>query len=679
MSTTNGAAPLEDSTPLQYEIRRLAAELGEAQRALGQYRRLEDILQDRGAALRAILNATTESVLLIGADGVVLTANATGLRRLGLPAEAVIDRPLDTILPAEVAGPRLARLREVVESGLPVQFEDERAGIPFQHSVFPVLDSAGRVTAVAAFTRDLTSHRRAEEAIRLSEGLYRAIGESIDYGVWVSAPDGRNTYTSESFLTLVGMVQEECADFGWASALHPDDAVETLAAWKECVRTGEAWYREHRYRGVDGQWHDVLSRGVPVRDPRGEIRCWAGINLDISRLKRAEEDLRRLTVLLDQRVVERTAELAQAVEALHNQRAQLRALAADLTLTEQRERDRLADFLHSDLQQLLVATRLRAVALGRAPDPQVQADAREILALTEEAISATRTLTRELSPPSLQRGGLLPALEWLAAWVLEKHKLTVHLSTLPGPPPSTPPALAVLLYQAVRELLLNAVKHAHVAAVEVTFSAESGGLTVAVADAGVGFDPALLRTAGGREGGFGLLGIHERLEWVGGRLSVVSAPGQGSRFTLWAPLPAASEKAPPPPRTIRIIVVDDHALIRQAIITMLAAEPDLHVVGEAMDGQQAVALVQSLAPDVVLMDVSMPVMGGIPATRAICAAHPAVRVIGLSAAEDPAQEEAMRQAGARAYLRKSELAEALLTAIREAGAPPETPPDSAVG
>jgi signal transduction histidine kinase/CheY-like chemotaxis protein len=430
---------------------------------------------------------------------------------------------------------------------------------------------------------------------------------------------------------------------------------------------------------VDGQWHDVLSRGVPVRDARGEIRCWAGINLDISRLKQAEEDLRRLNVRLDQRVVERTAELAQAVEALNQQRVQLRALAADLTLTEQRERDRLAEFLHSDLQQLLVATRLRVVALERVPDPGVQADAREILALTEEAITATRTLTRELSPPSLQRGGLLPALEWLATWVLEKHKLTVHLSTLPGPPPSTPPALAVLLYQAVRELLLNAVKHAHVSDVEVTFASESAGLTVTVADAGAGFDPALLRTAGGREGGFGLLGIHERLEWVGGRLSIVSAPGQGSRFTVWAPLPAASENASPPARPIRIAVVDDHTLVRQGIITLLAAEPDLHVVGEATNGQQAIDLVRSLVPDVVLMDVSMPVMGGIAATRAIRDACPAVRVIGLSAAEDPAQEEAMRQAGAAAYLRKSQLAEALLTAIRRVAAAPQASRDPAAG
>jgi PAS domain S-box-containing protein len=129
-------------------------------------------------------------------------------------------------------------------------------------------------------------------ALRESEALYRSIGESIDYGVWVCDPTGRNTYASESFLKLVGITQEQCSNFGWGDLLHPDDAERTIAAWQECVRTGDKWDIEHRFRGVDGQWHHVLARGVPVRNVQGEIISWAGINLDISRLKQAEESLR---------------------------------------------------------------------------------------------------------------------------------------------------------------------------------------------------------------------------------------------------------------------------------------------------------------------------------------------------------------------------------------------------
>src|SRR5512139_2267061 len=152
----------------------------------------------------------------------------------------------------------------------------------------PLFDAGGAVRGSVAVFLDITKRMEAEEALLRSEALYRAIGESIDYGVWVCAPDGRNTYASESFLKLVGLTQEQCSNFGWGEVLHPDDAERTIVAWKECVRTRGIWDIEHRFRGVDGQWHDILSRGVPVKDDRGEVLCWAGINLDISRLKRAE-------------------------------------------------------------------------------------------------------------------------------------------------------------------------------------------------------------------------------------------------------------------------------------------------------------------------------------------------------------------------------------------------------
>ena len=138
---------------------------------------------------------------------------------------------------------------------------------------------------VDAFNKMLDEVQAHARALETSEKLYRAIGESINYGVWVCDAEGRNIYMSDSLLKLVGLTQQEAAEFGWGRVLHPDDAADTMAAWKECARTGNAWYREHRMLGVDGKYHSILAQGVAIRDESGRILRWAGINLDISRLK----------------------------------------------------------------------------------------------------------------------------------------------------------------------------------------------------------------------------------------------------------------------------------------------------------------------------------------------------------------------------------------------------------
>lgn len=163
---------------------------------------------------------------------------------------------------------------------------------PFLTRGFPLKDNDGCVQQWFGTNTDISELKRFEQELRASEALYRSIAESIDYGVWVCTPDGRNTYASESFLKMVGITQEQCSNFGWGSVLHPDDAEGTISAWRECARTGGNWDIEHRFLGADGQWHPVLARGVPVRDEHGEITCWAGINLDISRLKQAEEQIK---------------------------------------------------------------------------------------------------------------------------------------------------------------------------------------------------------------------------------------------------------------------------------------------------------------------------------------------------------------------------------------------------
>ena len=116
--------------------------------------------------------------------------------------------------------------------------------------------------------------------------------------------------------------------------------------------------------------------------------------------------------------------------------------------------------------------------------------------------------------------------------------------------------------------------------------------------------------------------------------------------------------------TIRILIADDHKILRDGLRTLLAGEPDLAVVGEAENGRQAVAAVQSLAPDVVIMDVAMPELNGIEATRQIKALAPATRIVALSMHADRRYVSEVLKAGASGYLLKSCAYDDLSRAIR---------------
>ena len=374
-------------------------------------------------------------------------------------------------------------------------------------------------------------------------------------------------------------------------------------------------------------------------------------------------------------------ELMAAHEQLAVHAGQLRALAGDLTLTEQRERRRLARILHDHLQQLLVGAKFRAAILGRNAETLVKQAADEIGNLLDEAIKASRSLTAELSPPILLEGGLGPGLEWLARWMSAKHGLAVDLTVETGiAQPSED--VKVLLFESVRELLFNAVKHAHVHTASVDLRMiESQTLQITVSDAGSGFDPDVLRQAGER-GEFGLFGIRERVALIGGKMEIHSTPGEGSRFLLAVPLERSGEQVnpliekaersstPEPPAKagsgsrIRVLVADDHPVMRDGLTRLLGAEADLEVIGQASDGQMAVEMARKLRPNVVLMDLSMPKLSGIDATRAITVELPEVRVIGLSMFEEPENAQALFSAGAAAYLTKSSPWENILTAVR---------------
>ena len=376
---------------------------------------------------------------------------------------------------------------------------------------------------------------------------------------------------------------------------------------------------------------------------------------------------------------------------------QLHLVASELTLTEQRERQRLAQILHDGLQQILVAAKYRLALLKQVDHEDARSAAAEMGALMDDAIRTSRSLTAELSPPILHEGGIVPALEWLARWMRDNHGLDLKLEV--GSPVGTiDEEVMILLFQATRELLLNVVKHAGVREARAEVVREGSRIQIVVEDRGAGFDPSNLRVPGANVGGFGMVSIRERLSLFGGRVEIDSAPGRGCRVSLIAPTtiqaqwtaasrrkgePGAAmgksivqEVAAPSGRRIRILLVDDHILMRQGLTRLLAEEGDMEIVGEASDGEEAIRVARAVQPDVVLMDISMPGMNGIRATEIIRTEMPDIRVIGLSMSEESEAGSAMLRAGAVVYRSKSGPSAALLQAIRNCYGSEKEPDDS---
>ena len=385
----------------------------------------------------------------------------------------------------------------------------------------PILDNQGRCRRLIGILSDITERKHGEESLRHTERLYRTIGESMKYGMWVSTPEGSLTYASESFLTLTGLSVDQCSGFGWMAAVHPDDAHRVWGSWKQAVRTLQPWDSEYRCRGTDGCWHPILARGLPVKDSRGAVICWAGINLDISRLKEAEEALREA----DRKKDEFIALLA------HELRNPLAPILTSAQLLKRRgsERPELLESASSSIErQVKYLTRLinDLVDVSRA--------ARGKLKLSFEVADMASAISQAIE-------GCQP--------VIEKNQQELVLRGVDqqlyiwGDP--------ARLSQIVGNLLMNASKFTPIKGrIELEMNRVGKEISITVRDNGIGIEPNALEHIfepfvqferplhSGHSGlGVGLALAKSLVEMHGGKISVAS-PGKdhGSEFSIRLPL-----------------------------------------------------------------------------------------------------------------------------------------------
>jgi PAS domain S-box-containing protein len=582
----------------------------------------------------------------------------------------------------------------VAFAGYPLVVEDRVIGVMAMFCRSALSDSTLQAMSLVADHIALGIQRKlSEQSLRQKQERLTLALQAGRMGVydWDMVTDA--LWWSPETYTVFGVSPDEFVPTpkGFEKFIHSEDRARVWQQFAEALRSGEDCAYEFRIVRPDGTIRWIANLGRNQYSTTGRPIRHYGIASDITERKQWEEALRgsenRLRAFsgqLEQLVQERTEELTQSQD-------RLRALATELNLAEQRERKRLAAELHDHLQQLLVLGRLK---LGQSKElvetlPKCVQLIGEADGILSEALTYTRTLVAELSPPVLRDHGLAAGLKWLGEY-MHKHDIAVTV-TVPEADLKLPEDQALLLFQSVRELLMNAWKHARTGKADVAMEMDGNRLRLEVHDDGRGFELAAADTATSirLSSKFGLFSIRERMKALGGSFEIDSAPNKGTTATLTLPLGAAWSRteAEPTPLwasqdgsgtqsamllpsgarkrvTVSVLLVDDHAMVRQGLRTMLENYADVEVVGEACNGEEALACTERLNPAVVVMDINMPKMNGIEATAYLKARYPDITIIGLSVNAGEENQKAMKRAGATSLITKEAAVEQLYTAIQ---------------
>jgi signal transduction histidine kinase len=299
---------------------------------------------------------------------------------------------------------------------------------------------------------------------------------------------------------------------GLPNILHPNEIALARMYFDQILRGERDFYqREERYRRQDGSWMWGSTHVSVIREASGKPQFVVSMMADITLEKAAQAEI-------------------------HAYQENLRALASELSITEERERRRLAADLHDHIGQILALSQIKLGALRQeVSSPDAENLVHEVRDFIGQAIRYTRSLTYELGLPILYDLGLRAALEWLAEQMQEQHGISIRIHRDQGTS-TLPEAARVLVFRVVREILTNVVKHAQATQAEITIKEDGPFLRIQVTDNGVGFDTAELGTKSSKSSGYGLFSIRERLSSLGGLLKITSTLGHGTQAIITVPL-----------------------------------------------------------------------------------------------------------------------------------------------
>ncbi len=411
-----------------------------------------------------------------------------------------------------------------------------------------LMDTVAAYVAPLLYTR--LQKDKQNKALRESEERYRSLVENINLGIIsldkefniLMSNTAQSKFLGKDLNEVVGkkcyaVVKKLNKPCSYCPGVHAMETRSRKELEKEIVLD-------------NGSKLPILIRAFPSFDSHREVIGFVQVIEDISVRKQVEVELESHRQGLEELVAERTAELTRSneflwqeinerrkvEEKLNSYQKQLRSLASEVSLVEERERRRIAVGLHDDIGQNLYIAKIKLEALQVSLSSiGLDRSLEDVINYIEQTIHRARSLTFELSPPVLYELGFEPALEWLTERIYEQHGILPLFEDDKQPKPLDLEVM-ILLYQSVRELLVNIVKHARATSAKVSVMRKGDEVRIDVTDDGVGFDFEEATYHVDKDGVFGLFSIRERLDYLGGYLEVKSKPGKGTMVSLITPL-----------------------------------------------------------------------------------------------------------------------------------------------
>ncbi len=371
--------------------------------------------------------------------------------------------------------------------------------------------TADLAEAVETLQTEIIERKHAEESLRSAEMRFRTIFENTIVGLYRTTPAGQMLLANPALIKMMGCRSfKELAKFNVKKNGYDPSTPRSI--FKKLIeKDGRVIGLESVWRRPDGRKLFVSESAFAVKDAKGKTLYYEGTAQDITQRKEAEAKL-----------------------MLYQQ--QLRSLASELSLAEERLRRRIAAELHDHIAQNLAISKIKLESLAGDTESGRAKSLKEVIDLISQTIDVTRTLTFEMSPPILYELGFEAAVGWLARQTRQRFDLDVEFINDEKPKPLNAD-IRVLLFQAVRELLVNIVKHAKAKMAKVYAGVVDDNIRITVEDNGIGFDTATLNTARDfTKGGFGLFNIRERLDQIGGSVIICSGRKKGTQITMTAPI-----------------------------------------------------------------------------------------------------------------------------------------------